>query len=325
MNTRLLCTAAPRPHVFSRTRFGALVCLCLFLLFFGAAARFAPSAHAAPKKDLWELWNKSNEANTAVIDHSAWGALLTKYVRYDQARRMYAVRYAAFSKADEAALSQYLAALESITITEYAKKEQLAYWINFYNALTWDLIVRAIREKGADKITSIKKVRSPWDTARAAVRGEALTLNDIEHRILRPIWNDARVHFALNCASVGCPDIAAEPYTAAAMDAMLNRARSRFIENGRGAFVRADGRLVLSSLFNWYAEDFAESLKESLTENLAAENSAGQTAASAGDKKDAVQYVLRYAAPQKRALLQAALSRGAGVLYEYNWDLNSAP
>ncbi len=87
------------------------------------------------------------------------------------------------------------------------------------------------------------------------IKGEALTLDDIEHRILRPIWLDARIHYAVNCASLGCPNLQRQAFTAANTESLLETAAREFINHPRGAKVE-DGRLVVSSIYDWFEDDF---------------------------------------------------------------------
>ena len=97
----------------------------------------------------------------------------------------------------------------------------------------------------------------PWNEVAASVNGTELSLNDIEHRIIRPLYDDYRIHFAVNCASIGCPNLATEVFTADALDEQLDRAASEYLNHPRGIFMEGD-ELRLSSLFDWYADDFGE-------------------------------------------------------------------
>jgi hypothetical protein len=136
----------------------------------------------------------------------------------------------------------------------------------------------------------------PWGAKLVAVKGERLSLDDIEHRILRPLWRDPRIHYVVNCASVGCPDVPPAPLTGANAEATLDAAARAYINHPRGANVR-DGRLTVSSIFRWYREDFGDS-------------EAGVLA-----------HLRRYAAPG----LAAQLKDVRGIdRYEYDWSLNDA-
>jgi hypothetical protein len=181
--------------------------------------------HAAPKADLWPRWEAHQADSEATIDHAAWGRFLERYLVPGTEPAL--LRYGQVSDADRQALEDYLDALQAVAIADYNRDEQMAYWVNLYNAATVALI---LREWPVDSIRDIKPSffsGGPWDMDLLEVDGEALTLNDIEHRILRPIWQDPRIHYAVNCASIGCPSLAAKPYTGARLEAMLNAGGQR--------------------------------------------------------------------------------------------------
>jgi len=144
-------------------------------------------------------------------------------------------------------------------ISNHSRPTQFAYWVNMYNALTITVIldnypVESIR----DIDTSGLFKNGPWGAELITVEGETLTLDDIEHRILRPIWKDPRIHYAVNCASVGCPNLNKNAFTAANYDEMLEDGARKYINNERGFFVE-DGDLIVSSIYKWFAYDFDNS------------------------------------------------------------------
>jgi hypothetical protein len=129
--------------------------------------------------------------------------------------------------------------------------------VNLYNALTVQVIldhypVDSIRDVD---ISPGWFADGPWGKELIAVEGTALSLDDIEHRILRPIWQDPRIHYAVNCASIGCPDLQPEPFTADGLDAQLDAAARAYVNDPRGAEVTGDG-LVVSKIYTWFQEDF---------------------------------------------------------------------
>ncbi|MFQ5958959.1 MAG: DUF547 domain-containing protein, partial [Alphaproteobacteria bacterium] len=217
------------------------------------------SALAAPKAELWQRWTAHDPAATATIDHSAWERFVKAYVA-PQADGVNRVPYGRIGVAGRNALDDYIAALAATPISTYGRAEQLAYWINLYNALT----VRVVLDHYPVK--SILDIRispgwfaiGPWGKKVVTVEGEALSLDDIEHRILRPIWRDARIHYAVNCASIGCPNLRAEAFTGSGAEALLSQAAVDYVNHPRGAEVRG-GRLVVSSIYAWYKEDFGDS------------------------------------------------------------------
>ncbi|GAA3951897.1 DUF547 domain-containing protein [Allohahella marinimesophila] len=233
-----------------QTRTSSLGLIILLCLLFGSA-----HLSAAPEADLWSFWDKADEQSTRQVDHGEWSAILERYVSHDD-RGNALVDYAAVNKQDAASLKRYIASLAEIDPRTLRKPEQMAYWFNLYNALTVQLVIEAY------PVSSIKKVKGgffnkgPWDEEVVTIANEALTLNDIEHRILRPIWQDKRIHYAVNCASIGCPNLAANAYEADKLEQQLDAAASTFINQRKGVASLGEGRFELSSIYDWYGEDF---------------------------------------------------------------------
>jgi len=226
---------------------------------------FAMTSVTAVAKTDTNFWLESDEASEFRVDHSAWQAILDAYLVDNHPSGVNRFDYAEVSGDDKEALLDYIDVLQDIDPSTLAKNEQLAYWINFYNAGT----IRVILEHYPVK--SIRNIRpelfalslGPWDHAYFSVAGEDLTLNDIEHQILRPIWKDARLHFVLNCASIGCPNLSKSSFTAANTEAQLESATEAFLEHPRAVSLKGD-TLLLSSLFDWYASDFGSNQVEIL-------------------------------------------------------------
>ena len=212
----------------------------------------------APEADLWPRWQARDPASTATIDHTAWSGLLTRHVRsFDDGVNR--VDYRALA-GERAILDDYVRALAAVPIGQYNGNEQFAYWVNLYNAVTVQVIldhypVDSIREID---ISPGWFANGPWGAKLVEVEREALSLDDIEHRILRPIWQDNRVHYAVNCAAIGCPNLRRQAFTAAALETMLEAGAGDYVNDPRGATVR-DGRLVASSIYTWFQEDFGAS------------------------------------------------------------------
>ena len=232
-------------------RFAGLVLLsALFLV----AAAF--SAAAAPKAELWPHWTKHDRHSRLSIDHSAWSRFLKMYVRTDR-NGVNVVAYGDVSKASRKLLDGYIAMLEMVPIATYPRAEQFAYWVNLYNALTVRVILAYFP---VDSIRDIKISpgwfsSGPWGKKLIKVDDRPLSLDDIEHRILRPIWKDPRVHYAVNCASIGCPNLQKQAFTAATTEEMLDRGARAYINHPRGAEI-VDGELYVSSIYSWFKEDF---------------------------------------------------------------------
>ena len=183
-----------------------------------ALVSFAPkSGLAAPAPDLWAFWDQANEKNTANIDHSRWGRLLEVYLHED-ADGVNRVAYDQLRQIGQENLRTYLREQSALDPRDYARAEQLAYWINLYNALTLEVVLDYPKKSSILRMGKRFFAIGPWNDKVITIAGQAITLNDIEHRILRPIWRDHRVHYAVNCASLGCPNLQAEPFTRANAD-----------------------------------------------------------------------------------------------------------
>ena len=246
---------------------------------------------AAPDARLLdEHWQKRGADASVTVDHAPWADFLERYLVVDDAG-VNRLRYGAVSEADRAALADYLDRLAATTVTELGADAQLAFWLNLYNALT----VAAVLE--AYPVDSIRAIDGVWRTDRVTVEGRQLSLDDIEHGIVRPVFGDARIHYAVNCAAVGCPDLAAEPYTASGLDARLDAAARAYVNDPRGVRVGVGGDLTVSSIYNWFQEDFG------------------------GDEAAVLDHLRRYAEPDLRTRLDAA----DGIAdYAYDWALNDA-
>jgi hypothetical protein len=184
---------------------------------------------------------------------ASYGELLTRYVVDDRW-----VDYDAWhaSGADREALQHAIDTLAARDLFALEADAQIAAWINLYNAITVDLILEAW------PVASIKDLDDPWSTPRVVVGGRELSLDDIEHGILRRDFDEPRIHFALNCASVSCPPLAATPFTGAELDAQLDARTQRTLEDPEwldasgcgGAYGR--GEIRISKLFDWFEDDF---------------------------------------------------------------------
>jgi len=268
------------------------VTVFVFCTGFGSGERlFAPSA------DLWKRWQTHDAASLAAIDHGVWDRLLKKFVV--PGRDGFALfRYGAAGPADRLNLSQYVASLTALPISTYNRAEQKAYWINLYNAVTVKVVLDHYPVKSIRDIDISPGFFSdgPWGRKLVTVEGEKISLNDIEHRILRPIWRDNRVHYAVNCASIGCPNLQAGAYRGAALDAMLDTAARAYINSPRGVAINK-GSVTVSKIYDWFIADFGD------------------------DEKSVLAHLAKYAAPALRRQL-SAISRIDDVAYD--WRLNDA-
>lgn len=242
--------------------------------------------------------------------HEAWHTLLKKHVRLISDGNASRLDYTGVA-AQRPALDAYLASLSAVPAAEYRgwqRDEKLAFLINAYNAFTVALILskypalKSIRDLGSF-------LQSPWKKKFVRLLGEVRSLDDIEHGMIRApgVFDDPRIHFAVVCASIGCPMLRNEAFVATRLDAQLEDGMRRFLsDRSRNRFDGASGTLGVSKIFDWYREDFEQGRRgfDSLQATFA--RHAPQLADSAGD--------------------QARIRKGDYTLefLDYDWRLNDA-
>jgi len=269
-----------------------LVCLFSVLL----ALLLPGRSYAAPKAEQWAFWDASNPQSTIRVDHNRWDRFLASYVVTTHPSGINRVRYAEVTPKDKKALMAYLHDLQSVKVRELHRAEQKAYWINLYNALTVHVILDHF------PVSSIMEVKispglfssGPWGAKLATVEGQQLSLDDIEHRILRPLWKDPRVHYSVNCASLGCPNLMPRALTAEHAEQSLDEAARAYINHPRGVKVK-DGKVVVSSIYIWFQEDFG------------------------GNDAGLLNHLRRYA----QGVLKGQLEQARSISdHTYDWDIN---
>ncbi|MBE0502004.1 MAG: DUF547 domain-containing protein [Desulfuromonadales bacterium] len=254
------------------------------------------SIFAAPQPELWPRWQAFDANSTVTVDHFAWADFLGHYLVTKHPSGINRVRYAAVTSEDKKRLAGYLDSLQGTAVSTLNRQEQKAYWINLYNALTVKTIIDHYPVKSIRDIDISPGWFSdgPWDARLLTIEGEKLSLNDIEHRILRPIWQDNRVHYAVNCASLGCPNLQSEPFTVETLEELLDRSASDYINHPRGMKVEGD-KAILSSIYNWFQVDFG------------------------GNAEGVRQHLLKYAEADRAEYLKT----GKVIFsYDYDWGLN---
>jgi len=183
------------------------------------------------------------------FDHSLYAGILDKFLKNGL------VDYRALS-ADKTALEQYLnkiATLEPGTLKAMSDNEKKAFYINTYNAFTLKAVIDHY------PVLSIKKIPGVWHTFKFKIAGSTLSLSNIEHKILRERFKDPRVHFALVCASLGCPELSDQPYTGKELNAQLNKQTREFIQDPTKVRLNQSRKtLYLSNIFKWYEKDFGD-------------------------------------------------------------------
>ena len=206
------------------------------------------------------LWVLPARAQSFDHQHAAWSALLKKHVVMLDGGRASQLRYAGFA-ADRVALKSYLASLSGVSkasFDTFSKPQQMAFLMNTYNAFTIELILTRY-----PKLTSIKElgslIQSPWKKKFIPLLGEQLSLDVIEQDMLRERgrFDDPRLHFAVNCASIGCPPLREEAFVAERLDTQLDEQARRFLsDRSRNRWNAEQQRFEVSKIFDWYAVDF---------------------------------------------------------------------
>ena len=213
------------------------------------------AALAAPKAELWQRWAQSTPSKVG-IDHAQWDDFLSRNVKpgKDGINR---IAYGKVNARDREALNAYLEKLQRVPIRKFSRDSQRAYWINLYNAATVKVVLDHYPVESIAKINISPGLftKGPWKKKLLAVEGEGVSLDDIEHRILRPIWKDPRTHYSVNCASIGCPNLPAQAFTPGNLEALLDAGARAYVNHPRGARVEK-GRLTVSSIYVWFASDF---------------------------------------------------------------------
>ena len=236
---------------------------------------------------------KFNPKGSASFDHGAFSQILGKYVKRD-GDGYNRFDYAGM-KSNRGSLTAYLNALTSADPTKLSRNEAHAYWINLYNAKTLDIVV------GKYPVSSIKKINlgggglfgsGPWSKPLISISGTNLSLDDVEHRIVRALFKDPMSHYGLNCASYSCPNLASKAYTGGNIKALLAQTGRDYIGHNRGVRVRG-GKITASKIFSWYDDDF-------------------------GGKRNLKAHWMSLATPAKAAEIKPAkISK-----FTYDWSLN---
>lgn len=193
-------------------------------------------------------------------EHRAWTALLKKHVVLIDGGKGSQVRYDGFAK-DRTALADYRRSLSGVNAAEYAgwtKAQQMAFLINAYNAFTIEKVLT--RHPDIQSIWDFGKIfGNPFKDRFFKLFGRDFSLDMIEHETLRKPgnFNEPRVHFAVNCASIGCPMLREEAYTASRLDAQLEEQTRRFLsDRSRNRYNPQSGSLEVSEIFKWFKEDW---------------------------------------------------------------------
>ena len=268
--------------------------LCFVVLFF-----ISHIAISAPKKVLLQEWQASDESSVIVVDHSLWQQVLDQYV-VERSQQTY-VQYNLLKQdqsnnnTQSSIVDQYLEYLATVNPLTLSRQEQQAYWLNLYNAATVQLIVRNYPVSSITKLGKGLFSFGPWNDDIVAVNQQKISLNDIEHGILRPIYDDPRIHYAVNCASFSCPNLLTTAFTGENIEALLDKGARDYINHTRAVLVK-DDELVLSKIYDWFQEDFGSS------------------------EEGVISHIKQYANSDLLEQLNAVNSNK--IRYAYDWKLN---
>lgn len=193
--------------------------------------------------------------------------------------------------ADNAKLTAYIEGFADLDMDALSEDEQFAAYANAYNALTIDHMI------GRYPVKSIRSgyIVGPWKRVKMTIDGEELSLDAIEHDVLREEWDEPRVHYAVNCASIGCPNLQAKAWLAETLDADLDAAARDFVNHPRGVTIRKRGGLQVSEIYKWFREDFG------------------------GSEQGVIEHLLQYAEPELAIQIRA----NADIKkHDYDWGVN---
>lgn len=243
----------------------------------------------ALQEDVFSTWQETKSVD---VDHGAWDAFLKTHIKTTDDQRTI-IAYGDVPETDHQVLKNYIDGLEAIDPTTLTKEQAYAYWVNFYNAVTVDVILDAYPVKSIRSLGNFNL--GPWKKNVVVVKGQNVSLDKIEHGILRKYWRDPRTHYAVNCASYGCPNLQPTAFTVDNTEELLDLGARAYVNHPRGFSVDDRGRVTASSIYKWFVVDFGD---------------------SAGGVLD---HARQYAEPALRAKLEGKKKINK---YKYDWALN---
>lgn len=247
------------------------------------------TAHAKQEAKLISFWDDRVADSQLKPNHSAWQTLLDNYLIDEHPTGIFRFDYDAVTPDDQLNLFGYVDYLQQLDPRQLNSERQKAYWLNLYNAT---LVLYVVVSEPTNSIRNLNRSNF-WDSKRFTIAQQVLSFNDIEHGILRPLFKDPRIHFALNRAALGSANLSAQAYTAENLDDMLDNAARGFIDHPRALDV-SDDELRLSRVFKWYQSDFGDNTEE----------------------------VMEYLKQYLSADTVAKLDQTSKVRYQYDWALN---
>lgn len=254
------------------------------------------TVHAAYNKNLWPLWEVNNPLSKETISHQQWQQFLNNNL-ITNAEKINVIDYPNISFSDKKRLDDYLERMAKIDIGKYNRDEQLAYWLNVYNAITVKVVSDHYPLSNIQDINISPGLFSvgPWGANLITINKIPLSLEGIHNRIIRPIWNDPRTHYALNNGTIGAPNLNKQVYKGATIDNQLNKVAREYINSLRGVQI-IDDKLIASKIYDWFEEDFG------------------------GNKQLVIRHLKLFANPKLKKQLKKTKTINA---YIYNWHLNT--
>lgn len=245
--------------------------------------------------------NTQKDTMTASV-HADWTDILQTYVSAPDGAGLTHFNYGGLkaNSADTAKLRGYIKNLGETNPDTLSRDEAIAYYANLYNALTIDLIIQnypldSIRKAKTYNGNKVSGFTGPWKKVKTSINGQTVSLDDVEHKILRVKYPSPYIHYMVNCASVGCPNLLDTAWEAGTYEAERKKAASDYINSPRGVVVTPKG-LKVSSIYKWFEEDFG------------------------GKKETVLEHIRQYA----DADLAAAIDGGATIVdYDYDWSVNN--
>jgi hypothetical protein len=259
-----------------------------------APAVWFPFAEAASVEDFTTF----TAGSTVAVNHATWDKLTKAYIAPD-ASGLNRVDYKKFKVEGHKDLKAYVAMLHATDVAKLDKPEQFAFWVNLYNARTVDIVLDKYPVKSIKDISLGGGLKAlvgggPWQANTGKVAGVDLSLDDIEHKVLRAVFKDPRVHYALNCASYGCPNLRIGAFTGADLNAQLDAGAKAFVNHPRGISVEG-GKVKASNIYSWFEADFG------------------------GSAMTALEHIRGYAEPTLKQKLNGITKIDR---YDYIWSLN---
>ncbi len=260
----------------------------VFIMLVLAFFLFQTSANAAPKAKEIKFWNDSEKLSQLAFDDSKWVSILETYVIKNHPSGVNRFDYQAVTDADKVKLNEFIDYMQQLDPRQLNKAWQKAYWLNLFNAA----LIQEVLESEPE--SSMREMgRGLWRSNRLYISMQKISLDDIEHGILRPIFNDPRVHFSLAAGTVGSASIPDVSFNGRNVEDLLESNTREFLNHDRGVML-SDRGVVLSSIFKWYVDDFG------------------------GDYESVKQFIIPYLSDS----MARALSASNRARYNYDWSLN---